>query len=59
MEGILNDHTTFYSFGLESLLLLKQDAMGLALLDALSSLIVVIIVLALGFYFTSLVLAQS
>jgi CrcB protein len=33
--------------------------MGLALLYALSSLIVGIIVLALGFYFTSLVLAQS
>jgi len=33
--------------------------MGLALLYALSSLIVGIIVLALGFYLTSIVLAQS
>ena len=59
MVGILGGFTTFSSFGLESFLLLKQGAMGLALLYALFSLIVGIIVLALGFYFTSLVLAQS
>ncbi|MFZ0022269.1 fluoride efflux transporter CrcB [Acinetobacter sp.] len=59
MVGILGGFTTFSSFGLESFVLLKQGAMGLALLYALSSLIVGIIVLALGFYFTSLVLAQS
>ena len=59
MVGILGGFTTFSSFGLESFLLFKQGAMGLALLYALSSLIVSIIVLALGFYLTSLVLAQS
>ena len=59
MVGILGGFTTFSSFGLESFLLFKQGAMGLALLYALSSLIVGIIVLALGFYLTSLVLAQS
>ncbi len=59
MVGILGGFTTFSSFGLESFLLFKQGAMGLALLYALSSLIVSIIVLALGFYLTSIVLAQS
>jgi CrcB protein len=59
MVGILGGFTTFSSFGLESFLLFKQGAMGLALLYALSSLIVGIIVLALGFYLTSIVLAQS
>ena len=57
MVGILGGFTTFSSFSLESFLLFKQGAMSLALLYALSSLIVGIIVLALGFYFTSLVLA--
>lgn len=59
MVGILGGFTTFSSFGLESFLLFKQGAMGLALLYALSSVIIGIIVLALGFYLTSLVLAQS
>jgi len=59
MVGILGGFTTFSSFGLESFLLFKQGAMGLALFYALSSLIVGIIVLALGFYLTSIVLAQS
>ena len=59
MVGILGGFTTFSSFGLESFLLFKQGAIGLALLYALSSLIVGIIVLVLGFYFTSFVLAQS
>ena len=59
MVGILGGFTTFSSFGLESFLLFKQGAMGLALLYALSSLIVGIIVLALGFYLTSIILAQS
>ncbi|WP_216936971.1 MULTISPECIES: fluoride efflux transporter CrcB [unclassified Acinetobacter] len=59
MVGILGGFTTFSSFGLESFLLLKQGALGVALLYALSSLIIGIFVLALGFYLTSLVLAQS
>src|SRR5690606_20133013 len=59
MVGILGGFTTFSSFGLESFMLFKQGAMCLALLYALSSLIVGIFVLALGFYFSSLLLAQS
>ena len=59
MVGILGGFTTFSSFGLESFQLLKHGTVGLALLYALSSVIVGIIVLALGFYLTSLALAQS
>ncbi|MFV5404411.1 MULTISPECIES: fluoride efflux transporter CrcB [unclassified Acinetobacter] len=59
MVGILGGFTTFSSFGLESFLLFKQGAMGLVVLYALSSLIIGIIVLALGFYLTSWMLSHS
>ena len=59
MVGILGGFTTFSSFGLESFLLFKQGAMGLAVLYALSSLIIGIMVLALGFYLTSWMLSHS
>ena len=59
MVGILGGFTTFSSFGLESFLLFKQGAMGLVVLYALSSLIIGIMVLALGFYLTSWMLSHS
>ena len=59
MVGILGGFTTFSSFGLESFLLFKQGAMGLAVLYALSSLIIGIMVLALSFYLTSWMLSHS
>ncbi|MFH7807548.1 fluoride efflux transporter CrcB [Acinetobacter sp. BSP-153] len=50
MVGILGGFTTFSSFGLETFQLLRQGQMLLALSYALSSLVVGVIVLGIGFY---------
>ena len=50
MVGILGGFTTFSSFGLETFQLLKQGQIILALGYAVSSVLVGVLVLALGFY---------
>lgn len=52
MVGILGGFTTFSSFGLETFQLLQQGQIVLALVYALSSLILGICVLALGYVIT-------
>ena len=56
MVGILGGFTTFSSFGLETFQLLRSGHVSLALSYALSSLIVGMVVLAVGFYFCQLLL---
>jgi len=50
MVGILGGFTTFSSFGLETFMLLRQGEMVLALSYVLSSLIIGLIFLVIGFY---------
>lgn len=50
MVGVLGGYTTFSSFGLETFLLLKQGQVMIALTYALSSMLVGVLCLALGFY---------
>ena len=52
MVGILGGFTTFSSFGLETFQLLRQDQILLAGLYAISSLIIGILVLGVGYYIT-------
>lgn len=59
MVGILGGFTTFSSFGLETFQLIRQDQWVLALVYAFSSLIVGLIVLALGFYLAQLCLSPK
>ncbi|KGT46683.1 fluoride efflux transporter CrcB [Acinetobacter sp. HR7] len=59
MVGILGGFTTFSSFGLEIFQLLKNGAVTMALGYAISSLIMGVIMLGIGFYLTQLVLAQA
>lgn len=56
MVGILGGFTTFSSFGLETFQLLKQEQIALAITYALSSLVMGVIVLAIGFYIFQLFL---
>ena len=50
MVGILGGFTTFSSFGLETFQLLKHGQITLALSYVVSSVLVGVLVLALGFY---------
>lgn len=52
MVGILGGFTTFSSFGLETFQLLRHDQIMLAGLYVISSLIIGILVLGVGYYIT-------
>ena len=56
MVGILGGFTTFSSFGLETFQLFRQGQTVLALSYVLSSLVVGVIVLGIGFYLLDSVL---
>ncbi len=59
MVGILGGFTTFSSFGLETFQLIKQGQFPLALAYSLSSLILGVIVLAIGFYIFQFILESK
>ena len=50
MVGIFGGFTTFSSFGLETFQLIRQGQMSMAMMYSLSSVIVGVICLAIGFY---------
>jgi len=56
MVGILGGYTTFSSFGLETFLLLKQGQAWIALAYVLSSVVVGLLCLMLGFYLLQMLL---
>lgn len=59
MVGILGGFTTFSSFGLETFQLLHQDQMMLAGVYAISSLIIGVCVLGMGYYLTNLMFSAQ
>ena len=59
MVGILGGFTTFSSFGLETFQLIKQGQFPLALAYSVSSLVLGVIVLAIGFYIFQFILESK
>lgn len=59
MVGILGGFTTFSSFGLETFQLIRQGQFPLALVYTLSSVVVGVICLAIGFYIFQILLASK
>ena len=58
MVGILGGFTTFSSFGLETFHLLKQGQVMLAVAYVLSSVVLGVVLLAVGFYSVQALLRQ-
>lgn len=57
MVGILGGFTTFSSFGLETFVLLRNGQISVALLYAFSSVLLGVLLLILGYYFSQGLLA--
>lgn len=59
MVGILGGFTTFSSFGLETFQLIRQGQFPLALAYTVSSVIIGVICLAIGFYIFQMILSTK
>lgn len=59
MVGIFGGFTTFSSFGLETFQLFRQEQMSMAVMYSLSSLIVGVLCLAMGFYLFQILLKSA
>ena len=59
MVGIFGGFTTFSSFGLETFQLFRQEQMSMAVMYSLSSLIVGVLCLAMGFYLFQIFLKSA
>ena len=59
MVGLFGGFTTFSSFGLETFQLFRQGQMSMAVMYSLSSLIVGVLCLAMGFYLFQILLKSA
>ena len=59
MVGIFGGFTTFSSFGLETFQLIRQGQMNIAVMYSLSSMIVGVLCLAMGFYLFQIFLKSA